>query len=202
MAGEALDRLLEMFQEIAGDRPKAEADAPSDTVESAEPAGVYQTSATTVGSNVHPAAASSTPASSGGGTSAASIATTFFESGLGMMTLVKGIMGIFGGGGSDAPPPLEKYQMPSAIEFDSAETSSGLGGADYDQSGNPRAIAPVASSGGAAGGGGRGGPPPQITVNVQTIDAQSFMDHSSAIAEAVRGAMLNSSSINDVVSEL
>jgi hypothetical protein len=34
------------------------------------------------------------------------------------------------------------------------------------------------------------------------MDAQSFLDRSSDIAQAVRSAMLNMSSINDVVNEL
>jgi hypothetical protein len=45
-------------------------------------------------------------------------------------------------------------------------------------------------------------PASQITVNVQAMDSQSFLDHSSEIAQAVRNAMLNMSSINDVVSDL
>jgi hypothetical protein len=36
----------------------------------------------------------------------------------------------------------------------------------------------------------------------QPGDAQWFMDHSSEIAQAVRSAMLNLSSLNDVVSDL
>jgi hypothetical protein len=51
-----------------------------------------------------------------------------------------------------------------------------------------------------AGGGGSG--MPQISVNVQAMDAQSFMSYSGEIAKAVRDAMLNLSSINDVVTEL
>jgi len=43
---------------------------------------------------------------------------------------------------------------------------------------------------------------PQITVQVQTMDARSFLDNSDQIAQAVRGAMLNLSAINDVVNEL
>jgi hypothetical protein len=34
------------------------------------------------------------------------------------------------------------------------------------------------------------------------MDSQSFLDHSQEIARAVREAMLNTSSLNDVVSEL
>ena len=63
------------------------------------------------------------------------------------------------------------------------------------------------NSGSPANGGNAGNAPsnvaqPQIQVNVQTMDAKSFMDHSSEIAQAVRAAMLNLSSINDVVSDL
>ena len=45
-------------------------------------------------------------------------------------------------------------------------------------------------------------PAPQITVNVQAMDARSFLDRSSDIAAAVRDAMLNLNSINDVVNNL
>jgi hypothetical protein len=43
---------------------------------------------------------------------------------------------------------------------------------------------------------------PQITVNVNAMDSQSFMDHSTDIANAVREAMLNMHPINDVVASL
>ena len=51
-------------------------------------------------------------------------------------------------------------------------------------------------------------PPPapqsstQIVVLVNAMDSRSFMDHSDEIAQAVRTAMLNSSSLNDVISEM
>jgi hypothetical protein len=44
--------------------------------------------------------------------------------------------------------------------------------------------------------------PAQITINVQALDARSLMDRSSDIAAAVRHAMLNLNSINDVVTDL
>jgi len=43
---------------------------------------------------------------------------------------------------------------------------------------------------------------PQITVNVQAMDSQSFLDHSGDIARAVREAMLNMHPMNDLISEL
>jgi hypothetical protein len=42
----------------------------------------------------------------------------------------------------------------------------------------------------------------QITVQVQAMDSQSFLDHSDDIAQAVRRAMLNMSSLNDIVNDL
>jgi len=145
-----------------------------------------------------------------------------------MVPLIVGLLGLFGGGGTTAPPALVKYAMPDPIYFEGADTGSGVpsgpGGADYDQMGMPRAYraAPngasaqtsgIATPGGVPSGpGGAGssgasggvpsGPAPQITVNVQAMDSQSFLDHSSEIAQAVRDAMLNSNSINDVVNNL
>jgi hypothetical protein len=43
---------------------------------------------------------------------------------------------------------------------------------------------------------------PQVTVQVQTIDSKSFLDHSGDIANAVRHALLNGNSLSDVISEL
>ena len=60
------------------------------------------------------------------------------------------------------------------------------------------AVVHAAASGNANG----SGAAPQITVNVQAMDARSFMDRSNDIALAVRDAMLNLNSINDVVNEL
>lgn len=158
-------------------------------------AGVYGDSATSPGSDVQ----GGIPTSNGEGVGGTigSIASTFLESGFGMAALVKGLMGLFGGGGT-TQQPLEKYEMPSPIDFSSAITSIGMSAADYDQTGTPRAV----SASNAAIQGGAGSPTPVITVNVQAMDAQSFLDHSDAIAQAVRGAMLNMSSINDVVNDL
>jgi hypothetical protein len=41
-----------------------------------------------------------------------------------------------------------------------------------------------------------------ILVQVQAMDSQSFMDHSEEIAQAVRQAMLNLNSLNDVILDL
>lgn len=146
----------------------------------------------------------------GGGDSALSIASTVLESGLGIVPLIGGLIGLFDGGGSSSTQqPLTKYAMPDPVSFQGAETSGGIEAADTDLSGMPRAAGggggtsgsgstAVTSGGGSAGGGGGSG----ITVQVQAMDARSFMDRSSDIAAAVRDAMLNLNSINDVVSNL
>jgi hypothetical protein len=120
--------------------------------------------------------------------------------------------------------------MPASIAFEGADMGTGIGGTDYDQMGMARVYGdggggrqagfggftsmiggsgsaggpiPVIGDGGSSVGGLGGSPPaPQITVNVQAMDARSFLDRSNDIAAAVREAMLNMSSINDVVSEL
>jgi len=172
--------------------------------------------ATPVGTSTK-AGADSAPQSTGGtGSTIESALTTFLEGGLGIVPLISSLIGLFGGG--DSPPPqLEKYQQPSAIDFVSADTPDGLMAADYDQLGMPRledtalptstATSSSGASGSSAGshGGGTGQSgtaAPQVTVNIQAMDAQSILDRSSDIAQAVRSAMLNMSAINDVISDL
>ena len=173
------------------------------------------------GSSAPQAASSSTSSASttsSGGISAESIVSTVLESGLGMVPLVVGLLGLFAGGGTPAPPTLEKYAMPERQYFEGADTGSDVSGADYDQMGMPRAYSAApdatsaqtsgsASPGGSSSGSGvpsglGGAGAAQITVNVQAMDSQSFLDHSNEIAQAVRAAMLNSNSINDVVNNL
>jgi hypothetical protein len=149
-----------------------------------------------------------TPADGGGvgggsvGGTIESIASTVLKSGFGMVPLVGELLGLFGGGGSPPPPALVKYAMPAKLAFEGADTQSGLSNADYDQRGMPRAYTATPATGSDTTTTSGGGAAPQITVNVQAMDARSFLDRSSDIAAAVRDAMLNLSSINDVVNDL
>jgi hypothetical protein len=106
-----------------------------------------------------------------------------------------------------------KFAMPAALDIEGADTGQGLGNADYDQMGAPRAyngrtVAPPADNtvsgptGGQTASAAGAHSPAQITVNVQAMDARSFMDRSGDIAAAVRDAMLNLNTINDVVNDL
>jgi hypothetical protein len=138
--------------------------------------------------------------SAGGSTASTvgSIASAVFGSGLGLIPLVSSLVDLFGGG-SAAPPTLTKYAAPAALNLSLADTPganngiSSFPGVAYGQNGLPQA-APQSQAPSSSG--------PQISIQVNALDSQSFMDHSYEIAQAVRSAMLNMNSLNDVVSDL
>jgi hypothetical protein len=106
--------------------------------------------------------------------------------GLGLGPLISGLVGLFGGGGGQSEPaPLVPYIAPPAVKVSAGISSSATGAfaVDTTQGGAPRAV-------------------PQITVQVQAMDSQSFLDHSNDIAMAVRQAMLESTTLNDVIREV
>src|ERR1035441_4251930 len=146
--------------------------------------------------------------SSSSGSTSGTVEKTMREAEAGPPLRIAGLISAFGGGGSSTPPPLVKYAMPAAVDFQAAESQGQVSSLDYDQMGAPRSYsaagtsgtASETASGGANGSGSRGAP--QITFNVQAMDARSFMDRSGDIAAAVRDAMLNLNSINDVVNDL
>jgi hypothetical protein len=132
--------------------------------------------------------------SSTSGGAGASALSSVFKSGFGLSPLIGGIISLFGGGNSEQPAPLVKYQLPAALDIRRAQTGSGTHELDYDQAGNARAISGTGSATQTVG--------QQVTVNIQAMDARSFLDRSNDIAAAVRDAMLNLSSLNDVIADL
>lgn len=114
---------------------------------------------------------------------------TVFGSGLGLSPLISGIASLFGGGGETSElAPVVKFGLPPAVQLQAGirESSPGASfGVDYGQGG---VVRPVTHS-------------PQITVQVQALDSQSFLDRSHDIALAVRRAMLESSVLSDVIRE-
>ena len=152
------------------------------------------------GSGYHVAGYDATTDRTAGALSAGSIASTVLKSGFGLAPLIGGLVSLFSGGERTTPPPLVKYAMPAAIDFQAAQstgespiwttTRAGMARSSM-QTGERNAWDRTAN-----------GAAPQITVNVQAMDARSFLDRSSDIALAVRDAMLNLNSINDVVNEL
>ncbi len=158
-----------------------------------------------------PQSATAMRAESRSANAGSSTAVTVLKSGFGILPLIGALAGLFGGGGSDAPEPLVKYAMPAPLRFEAAETDWGLSSVDFDQFGMARpyqtepASRPALSGSGDGNGGAAGernSAAPHITVNVQAMDARSFLDRSGDIAAAVRNAMLNLNSINDVVNDL
>jgi hypothetical protein len=91
----------------------------------------------------------------------------------GLGSLVSGITSLFGGSQQKTLPALTLFQLPDAV----------------NQTVHMQSAAPAA--GNAA-----------VHVHVQAMDTQSFVNRSNDIARAVKTAMLNSHSLNDVVSEL
>jgi hypothetical protein len=214
MASTTQDKLYETFVAVSGqqDSNPGGALASGEEIAASLSDTVNQLGELQGGSEAQAASGSSSTSSasttSSGGSTAESIATTVLESGLGMVPLIVGLLGLFGGGGTPAPT-LEKYAMPERQYFEGADTGSDISGADYDQMGMPRAYSAAPDGTGAQTGGtaspdsgSSGAGAAQITVNVQAMDSQSFLDHSNEIAQAVRAAMLNSNSINDVVNNL
>jgi hypothetical protein len=112
-----------------------------------------------------------------------------FENGLGLAPLIGGLVSLFGGGGSTTTPPaLSLYTPPESVQF-GGDVYRGANATDWGGSGGINSGAPLPTN-------------TQITVQVNAMDSQSFLDHSQDIARAVRQAMLNSSSLNDVVNDL
>jgi hypothetical protein len=110
--------------------------------------------------------------------------------GLGLSSMISGLTSLFGGGdGASVPPALTPYVQPLPIHLDAGFSDANGGsafGVDAAQGGTPRAM-----TGGAA--------PAQVTIQVQALDSQSFLDHSNDIAMAVRQAMLETTVLNDVI---
>jgi hypothetical protein len=209
MASTTQEELYQNFLTVSGQQTSALGNASALLADVIAQAGQQQSS------NPAPVAAAQTQAgtqtgSSDSGSTSGTVAKTMLEAEAGLPLLIAGLVSAFGGGGASTPPPLVKYAMPAAVDFQAAESQGQVTGLDYDQTGAPRSYAAAGTSGsangaasGTANGSGSGsGAAPQITFNVQAMDARSFMDRSGDISLAVRDAMLNLNSINDVVSDL
>ena len=195
MAGTTQDDIYQTFLAVSGQQTSAIGDATSMLADVIAQVGALQSN------TAAPAAAnnsnSTKTSSNDSGSTLGGVASTVLKSGFGLAPLISGLVGLFGGGDDTTPSPLVKYAMPAAVDFQAAESGGRITNLDYDQVGMPRA------SSGAANGGTSGiASTPQITVNVQAMDARSFLDRSNDIALAVRDAMLNMNAINDVVNEL
>ncbi len=115
----------------------------------------------------------------------------FLGLGTGLSPLISGLVSLFGGGGSSQPTAVTPYIQPLAVNLEAGFSGSSAGGAsgvDYGQGGHPRQVTAAAQQ--------------QITVQVMAMDSQSFLDRSNDIAAAVRKAMLETSTLSDVIREV
>ncbi|HLH40483.1 MAG TPA: hypothetical protein VKX39_15135 [Bryobacteraceae bacterium] len=149
---------------------------------------INQTQIETMEQNTE-AVAQNTSEKGQGGSNAKSVGSTL-ESvlgfGLGLSPLISGLMSLFGGGGSSETAPLVPYIAPATVNatLGIGSSQAGVFAVNEGSGGLPNPV-PAQST--------------QITVQVQALDSQSFLDHSDDIAQAVRQAMLTSTTLNDVV---
>lgn len=104
----------------------------------------------------------------------------------GIGSLVTAFFHMFGGGGKSAPPPLVRFQLPSAQEQTAYVSSSGKSvyAGKVVENGNSQ-----------SGSGGQGS-------SGRVSAGQSQQYQSGEIAQAVKTALLTSSTLNDVISEI
>lgn len=141
------------------------------------------------------------------GVSIAKAALGSVGGGLTLLPIVSGLLKLFGvGGKKEEPPPLEKFTLPPSIQAEAGLSATGETFLIDRGAGDRIRQLPATVRSSQAGGGMAetvpGGSGASITVNVQAMDSQSFLDRREEIARAVREAMLQSHSLNDVVSEL
>jgi len=136
-----------------------------------------------------------TSSKSSGGSSVAgtveSTASSFLGGGLSSLSpLIGGILSLFGGGGQTQAVP-SPFMLPQPVQSVAGLSASAPGQVvpvSYGDTGQPRAESSST--------------PAQVTIQVNAMDSQSFLDHSDDIANAVKQAILNSNSLNDVISSL
>jgi hypothetical protein len=130
-------------------------------------------------------------------TASGGAASAFGGGGLGSIAglggLIAGIASLFGGGGGKtSPPQLVEFQLPSSqtqTVYVNSTGSSTYQGAVTQQAGPSKASGPMYMS---------SATPQTSNLGIN----QSFQYHSTQIAQAVKTALLNSSSLNDVIADI
>ena len=102
----------------------------------------------------------------------------------GIASIVSGFIGLFSGGKS-TPPPLVHFEAP-ASQNQAAFVGSATGPAKWSESGTT----------------GHGTSPKGVYASGQEPNVQSLQYQSAQIAQAVKQALLNSSSLSDVIAEI
>jgi hypothetical protein len=97
--------------------------------------------------------------------------------GFGLSSLIAGIAGLFGAGKKKQAPPLTLFQLPSSMS-QTFQVRHSMATTEPQ---------PTNSN---------------LHIHVQGLNSSSMLDHSNEIAKAVKTAILNSHSLNDVIAEL
>jgi hypothetical protein len=109
--------------------------------------------------------------------------------GSGLSPIISGLMSLFGGSSTESLTAPTPFMLPPAVNYQAGITGTGqVTPVDSGQNGQPRAQSANSA--------------PQVTVQVNAMDSQSFLDHSDDIANAVKSALLNSHSLSDVIGDL
>jgi len=114
------------------------------------------------------------------------LASSILGQGSILSPIISGVMQLFGGGQTSSQPAFAPFIMPPSMQLDTAINKSVPLAAQTSpdtSSAGPSAAAQA----------------PHVQIQVNAIDSRSFLDHSDAIAEAVRQALLNSHSLGDVI---
>jgi len=157
-------------------------------------ASIQQSQISALQDNTQALGQNTTSKASGGssvGSTVESVASSFLVGGLSSLSpLLGGLLSLVGGGGQAVARP-SPFMLPSPVQSEAGLTGGASGQiaqVSYGEGGQPRAQTTSA--------------PAQVTIQVNAMDSQSFLDHSDEIAMAVKQAILSSSSLNDVISSL
>lgn len=192
MASTSQQTILSAFNQAAGGsatQPSTSAQGLIDALQEASQTVDSQTQATTA--NTDALGQGSQARDSGVGGTISGVIDTASQAaggGLSLMPLVSLFSSLFGGGSDQQPAPLVPFSLPPALNLETTTDSQNV---VWGENGLPKST-PGANAGAAQ----------QITVQVQAMDSQSFLDHSDDIAQAVRQAMLNMHPLNDVIANL
>jgi hypothetical protein len=153
---------------------------------------INQSQMESIEANTSALGASTSAKGSSGASTAGSVGNTLLDVlglGSGLSPLISGLVSLFGGGGGGQTTAVTPYIQPLPVNLSAGFNGSAAGGAsgvDYGEGGQPRQTTAASAQ-------------QQITVQVQAMDSQSFLDRSNDIAAAVRKAMLETSTLNDVI---
>jgi hypothetical protein len=157
----------------------------------------YQQQASLIAANTQAIQSNTSAQSSHSALSTVGSAASSVLGGFGLLSpLISGIASLFHHSSTPAPLPIYTPPSPVAINatLNSATPNSTASGTTTGAATTGQAQSAVTSS--------QTAPAAQVTVNVNAMDSQSFMDRSNDIANAVREAMLNMHPINGVVASL